>query len=684
MTISKFKNHLTLASQIRHVIGTRIIFCVALLSIAVFISSGVDFFSAFQQTKTALNVRAHSLSDYIVAQALIDNTAAIDAKLENTERQLPGLTFSWMPTKNVRATPKLKWIFPDHWQYDYPISDHDGIIYGKMRVSGSYFYNHAIPEQLLIKFFLLLFFSIAIFTLLIPLSKKIPQLLFINPILDVLAILQNRSKVKNNPYLPYEFQDIQNKIHELLEEVRSHSKIATQERIAVQVAHDIRSPLLVLTRILSELPSLPEKKRIDTRHAIQRVTDIANNLLTQYKNKDSETMLTAEPVVMMLEGIVSEKRIQATDLGINIELDVPHDAYNAFIQVDIADFKRVISNLINNAIEAIKNKNGLITISARKQNEKIFINIKDNGCGIPNNKLHSVLEPGISYDKKEGSGLGLPYAVSKISEWQGDYSLKSELNVGTLFEITLPEAKPAEWFGEKIQVVDGGTIVVLDDDNYIHQIWDERFPKDFLKENNLSLFHFNNPQDFILFCDEKNIENTTFLLDYEIEQYEETGLSLAAMFNLGKYATLVTNRYEDNDIRENCNALGMKIIPKYFAEHVPICVTSKKTLSSTKSVLIDDDKAIRDIWQDSAKDAGIDLTVFHNPKDFIDLMDHFSKETLIYIDSSLGDNLKGEEFAKVFYEKGYTNIILATGYSKEHFKHVTWVKDIIEKNPPWG
>lgn len=53
------------------------------------------------------------------------------------------------------------------------------------------------------------------------------------------------------------------------------------------------------------------------------------------------------------------------------------------------------------------------------------------------------------------------------------------------------------------------------------------------------------------------------------------------------------------------------------------------------------------------------------------------------MDSSLGD-LKGEDVAKTLYEKGYINIILATGYNKENFKHVTWVKDISGKNPPWG
>jgi len=231
MTIFKAKHHVTFACQIRHVIGTRIIFCVALLSIAVFISSSVDFLSAFQQTKTALDFRAHSLSDYIVAQALINNTDAIKAELEDTGKQLPGLSFSWISTKNVPTSPELRWIFPFHWQYDYPISDHDGIIYGEMQVSGSYFYDHVILEQLLIKLSLLLFFSACIFMVLKPLNREIPQQLFIDPILDVLAILRNRSTMKNNPNLAEEFQDIQDKINELLEEVSNHSKIIALEKI---------------------------------------------------------------------------------------------------------------------------------------------------------------------------------------------------------------------------------------------------------------------------------------------------------------------------------------------------------------------------------------------------------------------------------------------------------------------
>lgn len=674
-----------LSSQIKKAIGYRILFCFVLAISVILLFTVKEISNSSDHLKESVHAQCKNIESFIVDQSLVNNKDAIQPKIDSLNKN-SDTQFFWDSSNKKTQEKEIHWHFPMLWTYSYPVESIDGTKLGTLIVKGNFLNNHEILSSFLIRIGFLLLFFIGIFIVLYPLSKRIPQQLFITPINNLLSLLRegrNNDEKKDLSDLPEELNEIHTKITSLLEDEKTRSKQTALGQLASQVAHDIRSPLLVLTRILNDLSSLPEKKRIDARHAIQRVTDIANNLLTQYKNKDTETMLSAEPVAMMLESIISEKRIQATDLKVNIELNTSQDAYNAFIQVDIAGFNRVISNLINNAIEAVKNKNGQITISVSKHNEKVSVSIKDNGCGIPKNNLQTVLEPGISYGKKEGSGLGLPYAVKKIAEWQGSYSLTSEPNIGTAFEIIFPEVKPAEWFGKIIRINEGGTIVVLDDDNYIHQIWDERFPQDFLEKNSLSLLHFNNPQDFILFCSGKNIENITFLLDYEIGQYEETGLSLATQFNIGKCASLVTSRYEDNDVRENCKALGMKIIPKYFAEHVPIFVTSKKSKSQTKVVFIDDDKTITAIWQESAMDSGINLTVFHNPNEFIRLIDHFPKETLIYIDSSLGENLKGEEFAQLFYEKGYTNIILATGYPKEHFQHVTWVKDIIEKNPPW-
>lgn len=682
MSIIKFKKYKTLESQIRRVVSLRIAFCVLLLTIAVFVSSVFDFLSALEQTKTSLKTQAHMLNDYIVAQVLIDNTDAIDAKLKSVEKQLPGVDFEWIQTKKALSEPKMRWIFPYYWQYDYPISDRDGVLYGKIQICGSYFYNNEILKHLLIKLFLLLFFSVSIFIVLKPLSKKIPQKLFINPILSILDLLKNKSSEKNISDLPYELQNIQDEIHDLLEKASKQSKIVAQENIAIQVAHDIRSPLLVLTRILKSLTALPERKRIEVRNAIQRVTDIANNLLSEYKNNDKKIEISSEPVFIMLDSIISEKRIETDGLSIDIQLKISDNTYGVFVQVNKTDFKRVISNLINNSIEAVRNRRGEINASLERINNEVLIRVNDNGCGIPKDKLKSVLE-GASIGKNEGSGLGLPYAVRKILQWSGRYILNSQLNIGTTFEFVLPESNPADWFLESIKVARGSTIAILDDDEYIHKIWGDRFPDNFLKANALSILNYYNIDDFVKYYDKTNINNTFFLLDYDIGGNQDTGLTLVKSYDLGKYAALVTSRYEDDEVRESCRALGMKIIPKFFAEHIPIEILSEKSTLNEPIVFIDDDEVITSIWEESAKNAKRSLDIYHDPNDFAKVIHLYPKHTLIYIDSSLGGGVKGEAFSRVLYEKGFTNLILATGYPKSSLKHVTWVKDIIQKNPPW-
>jgi capsular polysaccharide biosynthesis protein len=60
-----------------------------------------------------------------------------------------------------------------------------------------------------------------------------------------------------------------------------------------------------------------------------------------------------------------------------------------------------------------------------------------------------------------------------------------------------------------------------------------------------------------------------------------------------------------------------------------------------------------------------------------------SKSTKIYIDSDLGNNIKGEVCAKQLFDKGFHEIYLATGYSKEGFDEMPWIMAFVGKEPPF-
>jgi len=104
--------------------------------------------------------------------------------------------------------------------------------------------------------------------------------------------------------------------------------------------------------------------------------------------------------------------------------------------------------------------------------------------------------------------------------------------------------------------------------------------------------------------------------------------------------------------------------------------------SDKAAVLIDDDALVRMNWKTAAKCKGVSLQVYSSLADFFAAEVSVAKDTPVYLDSDLGDGIKGEEIAQGLREKGYSSICLETGHSPEKFSHIPWLK-VSGKEPPW-
>ena len=101
-------------------------------------------------------------------------------------------------------------------------------------------------------------------------------------------------------------------------------------------------------------------------------------------------------------------------------------------------FFRVLQNLVTNAREAISTrKNGLITVTARRQQGQCRIAVTDNGPGIPREIRSTLFEPFVSHGKSGGTGLGLAIARSVVSAHRGSITYQTAKS-GTTFVIQLP------------------------------------------------------------------------------------------------------------------------------------------------------------------------------------------------------------------------------------------------------
>ncbi|OFZ19590.1 MAG: hypothetical protein A2Z20_06455 [Bdellovibrionales bacterium RBG_16_40_8] len=513
---------------------------------------------------------------------------------------------------------------------------------------------------------------------------------------DVISLEDSKFE-KSIPIVgPVEVSTIRRSLEQMRKKLIEVSIFETRSKLAAQVAHDIRSPLSALDIVMRTETSMPEEKRILARSAITRITDIANNLLEKNKPKSADdaessprsvtAIRSNELLASVIDSLMSEKRLQfRTKLNVEIEYQPEVGSYGLFADISSIEFKRVLSNLINNSIEALPNNSGQVQLQLNREGENIVILIIDNGKGIPEHILPKLGAEGASFGKggtESGSGLGLFHARQTIESFGGKLEIESTEGKGTTIKIILPKSPVPSWFVEKLEFKAKSRIVIADDDSSIHQIWDGRFDSAQVERHGIEVLHFSTPSDLQTWYQKQvATRDVLFLVDYEFLGQKQNGLDIIKTLGIGKQSILVTSRYEEPQILQTAQNMGVRMIPKGMAGLVPISFIAPS--ESIDAILIDDDELVHMTWSGAAKDAGQSLKVFFKPEDFFVVANRTPLSANIYIDVNLADGVRGEDVAKRVYDLGCENIYLATGYDKEQFSHLTFLKGVIGKDPPW-
>ena len=466
--------------------------------------------------------------------------------------------------------------------------------------------------------------------------------------------------------------------------------------IAAQVAHDIRSPLIALDAALKHTEQLPEKQRVIVRHSLNRIRDVANSLLEKNRLQPgpastaaaaaSGGMAAGEPpdvhlLSSLVDPVVTEKRLSfESKPGVSIDFKLTRESYGLFAQIHPVEFRRMISNLVNNAVEALGDK-GVVDVGLSHETENIILTVSDNGKGISPEILAKLGRRGETHGKAGGSGLGLFHARSTAVSWGGSLDVTSAPGKGTSVAIKLPKAAAPAYFVSELKLTPGLPVVVLDDDPGVHQLWRGRFESARTKEHNIEDHHFSEPEQLRTWVkgNPEQAAKAVCLFDYELSGFKETGLSLAEELGLCARTILVTSRSEEPRIIAECGRLGVRMIPKSLTDFVPIKIGAPLP---ALAVLIDDSAIVHMTWETAAEEAGVELKGFRNPADFLAVLETFPKTTPIYIDSELGGDVMGEDIAADLRKKGFTELYLATGHPPERFARLPWLK-VIGKESPW-
>jgi two-component system NtrC family sensor kinase len=229
-------------------------------------------------------------------------------------------------------------------------------------------------------------------------------------------------------------------------------KMAAIGELAAGVAHEINNPVAIMVEEAGWIGDLleetehPEGKNLEEfKRALaqiqtqgRRCKDITQKLLSLAR----KTAATVQdiPINYLIEDLaaISAQRAKFSMVEVKTELgeELP------MVRVSVSELQQVFLNLINNAIDAMENKGGTLTLSTRTQNGFAVVEVTDTGSGIPAMNLNRIFDPFFSTKAVgKGTGLGLSICYGIIHNLGGRIEVASTVDVGTTFSVYIPASK---------------------------------------------------------------------------------------------------------------------------------------------------------------------------------------------------------------------------------------------------
>ena len=217
--------------------------------------------------------------------------------------------------------------------------------------------------------------------------------------------------------------------------LNQHTRLETIGKMAASVAHEIRNPLEAMSgavEILSGAANDDEQSYLKIiREEIANLNAYLTEFLAFSASKDRHVVSIA--VVPLVENVLMLLRplISGTEIDVSTALDT------CTIAGHPEEVKRLLVNLLLNAIDAQPDSGGRIGIAAEARHPMVELRIQDHGHGIPQDLIPRVFEP-YTTTKEKGSGLGLPFCRTVAERYGGTIAIESAEGIGTTVTVRLP------------------------------------------------------------------------------------------------------------------------------------------------------------------------------------------------------------------------------------------------------
>lgn len=227
-------------------------------------------------------------------------------------------------------------------------------------------------------------------------------------------------------------------------ELIQSEKMATIGQLAANVAHEINNPLAAIianAQLLQRDLSNADEDTVEALKLIEsagvRAAKIVGDLLKNAR-KEKREEFEEIPLNETIMDALSMANFEIRNRDVTVHLDLSEEMPN--ITAHQNQLKGVWINLLINALGAIENSKGIISISTRYENNEYRIIFSDNGKGIEPEHQEHIFEPFFTTKEAgKGTGLGLSVSLQVIKEHHGTIDFETKPGKGTKFIITLPE-----------------------------------------------------------------------------------------------------------------------------------------------------------------------------------------------------------------------------------------------------